>query len=237
MQRMTHSQSSVRLPESGDATFELRSDRKSGLLMLFINGEYAAQWEEIDPIVANDTTPENKDDAEKKDPPLGNGFGIQAITGNTPIRLTDLVISEWNGVKDSAYSMSNEHRDIVLLTNGTDRYSGDVVGISDGKLRFKSAYSELEIPLQEISEITFAKKIESEKSETPANTVTARFYPVGKISGVMQVSDRKTLNIQHATAAKISIDLSTAVSLEFSDENPFLEALDEKEKEELVPRK
>jgi hypothetical protein len=237
MQRMMHTQSSVRLPESGDATFELRSDRKSGLLMLFINGEYAAQWEELDPLKANDTTPENKDDAEKKDPPLGNGFGIQAITGNTPIRLTDMVISEWNGVKDSAYSMNNEHRDIVLLTNGTDRYSGDVVGINNGKLHFKSAYSELDIPLQEISEISFAKKAEQEKSEAPQNTVTARFYPVGKISGVMQVSDRKTLNIQHATASKIAIDLSTSISLEFSDENPFLEALDEKEKEDLVPDK
>ena len=53
----------------------------------------------------------------------------------------------------------------------------------------------------------------------------------------MQVSDRKTLNIQHATASKIDIDLSTSISLEFSDENPFLEALDEKEKEDLVPDK
>ncbi len=237
MQRMMHTQSSVRLPESGDATFELRSDRNSGLLMLFINGEYAAQWEELDPLAANDDTPENKDGAEKKDPPLGNGFGIQAITGNTPIRLSDVVISEWNGVKDSAYSMNNEHRDIVLLTNGTDRYSGDVIGINDGKLRFKTAYSELEIPLQEISEISFAKKSASEKTETPQDNVTARFYPVGKISGVMQVSDRKTLNIQHPTAGKLAIDLSTAISLEFSDENPFLEALDEKEKEDLVPDK
>ena len=133
--------------------------------------------------------------------------------------------------------MNNEHRDIVLLTNGTDRYSGDVVGINNGKLHFKSAYSELDIPLQEISEISFAKKAEQEKSEAPQNTVTARFYPVGKISGVMQVSDRKTLNIQHATASKIAIDLSTSISLEFSDENPFLEALDEKEKEDLVPDK
>ncbi|NDC79181.1 MAG: hypothetical protein EBZ67_15115 [Chitinophagia bacterium] len=96
-QRMAHTQSNVQLPDSGEATIEIRSDRNKGLLMLFINGQYAAQWEELDPLLHNG---EKADD--NANMPLGNGFAIQATNGNTPLRLSDMVIIEWNGIKDSA---------------------------------------------------------------------------------------------------------------------------------------
>lgn len=231
--RMNHIQSSAQLPDSGDAVFEIRSDRTTGLMMLFINGQYAAQWEELDPIAVDADAAKD----EKVDPPLGNGFGLQCVSAAMPMRLSDMIITDWNGIKDSAYSMSNEHRDIILLGNGTDRYSGEISGIKDNKVFFKNAYSELEIPLEEISEIVFAKKEDSEPEDASAQTVTARFYPTGKISGVALSSDNKQLEINHPNAAKLKVDLSTAITLEFNDENPFLEVMDEKQAEELVPKK
>jgi hypothetical protein len=233
-QRMVHTQSSVQLPDSGEATIEVRSDRKKGLLMLFINGQYAAQWEDIDRLK---NAEEAKEEGAATAPPLGNGFAIQCTNSSAPMRLSDLVISEWNGIKDSAYSMSHEKRDIVLLSNGTDRYSGEITAIKDNKAFFKNAYSELEIPLTKISEIVFAKNEKSETKEPAEGTVTARFYPSGKISGLPLVSEKNALKLTHPTAAQLTVDLTTAISLEFSDENPFLETMDNNQEKNLAPEK
>lgn len=232
--RMNHIQSTVQLPDSGNATFEIRSDRTKGLLLLFIDGQYAAQWEELDPIAKG--APKADDDV-AQDPPLGNGFGLQCTNSNAPMRLSDMVITDWNGIKDSAYSMSNEHRDIILLGNGTDRYSGEITSIKDNKVYFKNSYSELEIPLQEISEIVFAKNDLTEPEETSDQTVTTRFYPTGKITGIAMNSNETHLDINHANAGKLKIDLSTAITLEFNDENPFLEVMDDNQPDELAPQK
>lgn len=230
-QRLVHTQSGVQLPNSGDALIEIRSDRNKGLLMIFINGQYAAQWEDLPRLNAV------KDDKEQEttDMPLGNGFGIQCTSISDPLRLSDVVISEWNGIKDSAYSMSHEKRDIILLENGTDRYSGEVTSIKDGTVFFKNAFSELQIPLTEISEIVFAKPEKSEIKDPIEGAVTARFYPTGKITGLPLTSDRNKLRLKHETAAELNVDLSTAIALEFNDENPFLETLDEEPNPQLTP--
>jgi hypothetical protein len=228
-QRMLQSQSGVQLPESGEATIEVRCNRAKGLLMLFVNGQYAAQWEDIDSL---------KPDAEKEDDaaitPLGHGFAIQC---NNPLRLSEFVISEWSGIKDSAYSLSHETRDIILLSNGTDRYSGEITGIKDNKAYFKNTYSELEIPLTEISEIVFAKKPQPESKEAAEGTITARFYPTGKISGQAQTSESATLKLTHPLAKQLEVKLQNAVSLEFSDDNPFLEIMDNNQDIQLTPDK
>ncbi len=228
-QRMLQTQSGVQLPESGEATIEVRCNRAKGLLMLFVNGQYAAQWEDIESL-----KPKSDRDEGEAIPPLGNGFAIQC---NSAIRLSEVVISEWSGIKDSAYSLSHEKRDIILLNNGTDRYSGEITEIKDDVAFFKNAYCALEIPLTEISEIVFAKKQQADQKEPTEGTVTARFYPTGKISGLAQSSGPLAMKLHHPLAQQLDVKLNHAVSLEFSDENPFLEIMDHQQEIQLTPDK
>lgn len=229
-QRMLQSQSGVQLPESGEATIEIRTNREKGLLILFINGQYAAQWEDLENLKGN---PEPKEDG-SVDPPLGSGFAIQC---NNPLRFSDMILSEWSGIKDSAYSLSHEKRDIVLLSNGTDRYSGEITQIKDQKAYLKNTYSSLEIPLDEVAEIVFAKTGKTETKEPQEGTVTARFYPNGKISGIPMTSKADTLKVKHSVAKDLTIHLSNAISLEFSDENPFLETMEQNQENLEIPKK
>ena len=233
-QPLTRGQSNVQLPDTGEATIEIRSDRSKGLIMLFIDGKYAAQWEQVE--LLDDTNDEAEDPATRQQAPLGNGFAIQCQNSNSPMRLSDVVIAEWNGIQDSAYSMTHEERDIVMLANGTDRYSGKITRIENGIAYLKSTLSDLEIPLADIAEIVFAKK-SSESSEEPvAGTVTARFYPVGKISGMPMKSTDKLLEINHPTAKNLSIRLELAIALEFNDDSPFLEVMDEQADNAEMPK-
>ena len=48
-------------------------------------------------------------------------------------------------------------------------------------------------------------------------------------------SEKNTLQIKHPDAAQLNVDLSTAIALEFNDDNPFLETLDENQDQKLVP--
>ncbi|MFY7817527.1 MAG: hypothetical protein ACOVRB_04095 [Akkermansiaceae bacterium] len=228
-QRMLQSQSGVQLPESGEATVEIRCNREKGLLMLFVNGQYAAQWEDIDSL-----KPAGEQQDDEVIPPLGNGFAIQC---NNPLKLSEVVMSEWSGIKDSAYSMSHDKRDIILLSNGTDRYSGEITEIKDNKAYFKNTYSELEIPLSEISEIVFAKKTKPESKEPAEGAITTRFYPTGKITGLAETSGPTGLKISHPLAKKLELQLSQAISLEFHDDNPFLEIMDNNQEIQLTPDK
>jgi hypothetical protein len=165
---------------------------------------------------------------------LGRSFAIQC---NNPLRFSEMIISEWSGIKDSAYSLSHEKRDIVLLSNGTDRYSGEITQIKDQKAYLKNAYSSLEIPMDEVAEIVFAKTKEAESKEPQEGTITARFYPNGKISGSPMPSKADTLKVQHPIAANLSINLSNAISLEFSDDNPFLETMEQNQENPEIPKK
>jgi hypothetical protein len=228
-QRMMHTQSNVQLPDSGDATIEIRSDRSKGMIILFVNGQYAAQWEDIEQLKS---TP--ADAADPADPKLGHGFAIQCTNANAPMRIADFLIADWNGIKDSAHSMSHDQRDIILLSNGTDRYSGEILRIDQQKAFFRTQFSTLEIPLSEIAEINFARPTTT-PPENSEGTVTARFYPVGKISGIPLSSAARSLQLRSRFDRPWQVDLTHAIAIEFNDENPFLETMDEAEQKPLTP--
>lgn len=229
-QRMMHTQSNVQLPDSGDAVIEIRSDRTKGMIMLFINGQYAAQWEDIEQL---QNTP--KDPSKDADPPLGNGFAIQCTNANAPMRLSDLLIADWNGIKDSAHSLTHEERDIVLLSNGTDRYSGEILRIDQQKAFFRTQYSTLEIPLSEIAELHLARPNPSAEPENTEGSITARFYPTGKISGIPLTSAPRTLQLRSRFNTNWQVNLTHAIALDFHDENPFLDTMDDAPPKPLTP--
>jgi len=229
-QRMMHTQSNVQLPDSGDAEIEIRSDRSKGMIMLFVDGQYAAQWEEIEQLK---TPPANKN--EHADPTLGHGFALQCTNANAPMRLSEFVIADWNGIKDSAHSMTHEQRDIILLNNGTDRYSGEILRIDQQKVHFRTSYSNLEIPLNEISEVNLAHP-DATPIETTEGTITTRFYPIGKISGIPITSAARTLQLRSRFDTPWRVDLTHAIAMDFNDENPFLETMDAAQKGPLTPK-
>ncbi|MGE9268014.1 MAG: hypothetical protein ACQKBY_07945, partial [Verrucomicrobiales bacterium] len=108
-QRTIHN--GIQFDQDTEAEFELRLDRKNKHLSLYVNGSYVMQWDETSDYAGK-----------------GGVFAI-AANANSLLRISDLVISEWNGMNDAARSMQHDSRDIILLNNGTDRFSGEITGI------------------------------------------------------------------------------------------------------------
>ncbi len=212
-QRISQSSSAVQIPESGDAVFEIRSDRRSGLLMLFVDGQYAAQWEYT---VAD----QNKDKADSIS--LGNGIAFQATTNKSPMSISEMVIAEWNGVRDSAKSFQNDKNDVALLHNGLDRYSGTLAGIKDGIATFKSSIGQLQIPVNELAEVHFAYKADEKALETISGSIAVAFGPIGKISGKPIRSSQTALSMNHPILGETNVKFDRAIMIQYSDENSIL---------------
>lgn len=213
VERIQSGSTSIRLTETGEATVELRTNRQTGDISLFLNGEFAIQWNE---------SPDSASGYAGK----GGAIGFQVQGPGAPVRISDLVVAEWNGMPDSARSLQTDDQDIVLLTNGTDRFSGEVSGLSGDKLQLKGRYGNFEFPLAEIAEVRFAKKHLTKVAEPPAGQMAVRFHPFGKISGTPSESDKGTFTLTSPLSGKMSINLDYAVMLDFKNTTSFLDDWD-----------
>jgi hypothetical protein len=219
-ERVRVGSTSVRLNDTGEAIFEIRCDRREGTIAVHVDGEFAVQWSTAD---------EGADAAARGESYAapGGGFGFQVQGNSSEVRISDVVVAEWNGMTDSARSMESETRDIVLLTNGTDRFSGKVLGIHDDQLEIEASYAPLKIPLGEIAEIHFAREGRRKASEAPATEITVHLQPVGRISGIPLSAADGRIQLDTRLAGKVDLDLSPAVVLEFQSAGGFLDAWDD----------
>jgi hypothetical protein len=216
LERVQTTNSNLRLGDSGSATVEIRCNRPTGEISLFIDGEFVVQWSDV--AGAGD---EGGGYAGK-----GEGFGFLVQSEESPVRISEVVVVEWNGMPDAARSMQVGDADIVLLSNGTDRFSGKVIGLGDGKLKLEGRYGDFEFPIEEIAEVRFAKSGIAELPEAPSEEVTIRLHPLGRISGRPLAGDPGSLRILNGAAGEIDIDLSYVVMLEFQKTESFLDDWD-----------
>ena len=181
--------------------YDIRVDKKSGLIMLYANKRNVGQWQ-IESLA---------------DKHLGShfGFNMQYSNANAKSVISDIVVSSWNGVRDSAISLENETRDIVMLNNGTDRYSGKVTAITDSTIDLKSTYAELSIPQDQVSSINFSRKRSDEPESRDKKDVTVRFYGTGRITGLLSKSDDGSIFIESSILGKIKVKSEFISSFEF----------------------
>ncbi|MBK1883808.1 hypothetical protein JIN85_15430 [Luteolibacter pohnpeiensis] len=209
--------SNLRLDESGEAIVEIRCDRSTGEISLFVDDQFVSQWSE----------PTSEEDDGNAYGGKGSGFGFFVSPNNTKVRISDIVMAEWNGMPDAARSLQTEGYDIVLLTNGTDRFSGKVTGVADGKVNLEGRYGPFEFPLDEVAEIRFAKK-NLQKSEAPSgNQLSIRMKPIGKISGKPISGDANSIRLLQPFTGEVQVDLSSVVILDFNPSDSFLDDWDE----------
>ena len=203
--RMSTVRSSVSLSDQGEAEIEIRYNREKALLMLFINDSYAAQWNDLAGMPGN-----------------GSGFGI-INTSMAKLKLSEVVFTSWNGMKDNAQSMTHPDKDVTLLVNGTDRFSGDLLKIADGKAHIKSDYLTAQIPITDIAKIALKTSgaTDLEAEDLPENLtwnsepLTILYRPFGVIKLNPDSADRDSISGTSPFLGEIKADLSSSSLLRF----------------------
>lgn len=216
LDRVQTTNSSLRLGDAGTATVEIRCNRPTGEISLFINGEFVVQWSEIAGGLKEVGGYAGK----------GEGFGFMVQSEESPVRISEVIVAEWNGMPDAARSLQVDDADIVLLSNGTDRFSGKVTGLRDGKLKLEGRYGDFEFPLNEIAEVRFAKSRLADAPDAASDGIKVRLYPLGRVSGKPLSGDEKRLRILNGAAGEIDINLDYAAMLDFRGTESFLDDWD-----------
>jgi hypothetical protein len=249
---------SARLPEIGEATIEIRCNRLTGEISLFVDGEFAMQWNELPleaprkgaaeaglgAIIGNASGSVIENFNPGGELPAGNagggyvgkgggiGFQVQGRFGgpgqdnSSPVRISDIVVGEWNGMPDAARSLQSEEQDIVLLTNGTDRFSGEVTSLQDGRLHLKGRYGDFAFPLDEVAEVRFAGNRQAPMLDKAMGRMGVRFMPFGRIAGTVSGGNGSEIVLDHPIAGPMKIALEHAMILEFKNTNSFLDDWD-----------
>lgn len=202
--------SGVRLGDTGRATIELRSNRRNGEIALFVNDEFSAQWSGLE--MNADDLAEKPTDALK-----GSGFGFMVQGSDSPVRISDIIVSEWNGMPDSARSLQVDDQDIVLMSNGTDRYAGRVGGLDEeGKILFEGKHGRFRFPLEEVAEIRFARDRQTAATEPPENNMLVRLGPIGALSGQPKAGDADTLGILNPIIGELNVSTGHVSMIDFN---------------------
>lgn len=205
VERVQISGNSIRLGDAGKTSIEIRSNRLTGSISLFINEEFVVQWSE-----GAIKDGENAGYAGK-----GSGFGFVAQSEDAPLRIDDVIVAEWNGMPDSARSLQMDDQDIVLLANGTDRFSGKVGSLENGKLSMDAKYGQFQFQLDDIAEVRLARNKQAKPSEPGADELTISFSPLGRISGKAVSGTREVVRLVSPIFGEAEVNLRSAVMLDF----------------------
>jgi len=218
--RFNETRPNLGLSDKNKSKIEIRLDKANKAILIYTDGEYKGKWDLGD----------NYDG-------LGHALAFSPTRYNkSRFRISDLAISKWNGMKDSAQSMSTSKRDIILLNNGLDRFSGTFNNIQDGKVSFQGTFNNtLSIPLDEVQEIHLATEKQNIRPETEmdSNSKNVYFYiyPYGRITGVPSgiVKSKKSHIIQLKTQLFDALQLDTRYInlIDFSHQNSLLELWDD----------
>ncbi|MCW1886503.1 hypothetical protein OKA04_17325 [Luteolibacter flavescens] len=224
-ERVRNGTTSVRLPDTGEAIFEIRCDRKHGTITVHVDGEFVVQWNVSED--AGRIAGEAKAEGQGSYQAPGGGIGFMVPGTSAAVRVSDIILAEWNGMTDSARSMESDHRDIALLSNGTDRFSGQVIAIRNGVMEIDASYGPLKVPMNEVAEIHFARDQRRKVEEAASSEIAVHLQPVGRVSGVPLASANGRIQLESTLAGKIDLDLSPAVILEFQTGGGFLDDWDD----------
>jgi hypothetical protein len=206
-ERIQVGNTSLNLPESGSAVLELRCDRKAKTIALYINDEFALQWDEADTPYAG----------------KGSGIGFICPAGSNQVRISEVLVASWNGMSDSARSMESADTDVVLLVNGTDRFAGNIRQIDNGEVTLTGTYAEMRIPLTEVAEIHFAKDRRMAVAEPSAKNATVKFFPLGRVTGQLITSKDGSLTMDSPILGKLDVNLRYPIMFDFSNTSSFID--------------
>ncbi len=209
VERIQINGNAVRLGDTGKARIEIRSNRLTGEISIFVNDEFVVNWSEAG------TAPREPGNLDAK----STGFGFVVQTEDSPVKISDIMVAEWNGMPDSARSLQVDDQDIVLLSNGTDRFSGKVGGLRDEKISLEGKYGRFQFQLDDIAEIRFARNGRAKVSEVPADNVIVRLCPLGQISGRPLSGNASSIRISNPIYGELDFNLESAVMLDYQPSN------------------
>lgn len=210
--RFDNTRASLRLSGKNESNIEIRLDRTNQSILLFADGSFRGKWE----------LGESYDGK-------GNHLAFRNLRyNNADLRVSDIAISHWNGMKDSAQSMTTAERDVILLNNGVDRFSGAFKNLQNGQVTFTGSFdNDMSIPVEDIQEIHFATNHQKGAQDPPKGAVYFFVYPYGRITGTPSASSNGKTKLLTDLLGEVNLDTRYINIIDFTHTNSLLDFWDD----------
>ena len=129
---------------------KIRINKAEATISLWMDGVLVHRWKDPGGFVAK-----------------GSGVVFSSQMDGPTLKISNVHVSEWEGAFDIQESPEEAIKeDLVYLAN-TDRVSGIVEEISEGKLRIAARQTKLGIPLSRVTQVFFARERPEEVEVSP----------------------------------------------------------------------
>jgi hypothetical protein len=116
---------------------EIRANTEEGVLAAYADGQLLQKWKDQNGFVAK-----------------GSGLVFFSQMDGPSVKLSNIKVSEWDGRFENE-STPETKEDVLYLAN-RDKVIGKLLGIADGKVSFNASDTDLQIPLERVTQILFA---------------------------------------------------------------------------------
>ena len=218
---------------------ELLVDRKSGLIQMLVNGRIAADWTDPEPQIGK----------------MGGGIHFDATDSST-LRFSRIEVTSWDGVVEGRAEQADEGiiededgmldkkkeepepdpKRIRLRNN--DHVEGEMLGIADGKVKLKTKFGDMNLPVSRLRTFPLRTKKERDDYKLARYEMPKRYN--GDIRAWFADGSRVTFRLEGAgdghlkgfsqTFGKADFDANAFGRIEFNLYNPNLE--DQRHQEE-----
>lgn len=166
------------LSQKNQAHVEIRVDKPRRMITLMIDGVIIKQT--VDP-----------------DGFAGTGSALRFVhQGVGSLRLSNLRVTEWDGLFEEPYSNKSGTQELIRLRND-DRVTGRIESFKDGKLTVLTEDTKLEIPWQRIKQLEYPGKLLATSQNEPV-TALGYFQSGAPLKFNLQRWDEKGIHLENS---------------------------------------
>lgn len=199
-QRIPHIAKQNQLIKALGAKIEIRVDRQKSTLQAFVDGQFLSLWQIPDTEALKH-----------------HGIGFSSYGNRLLCRISDILIQQWSGLRDSVASLSHDELDVVILHNNTDRFSGTHATLNGQLLSIEGSYANYSIPAEDIKELHFALNTQTPLKEPDTAEVSVKFYGEGQITGTLLSATKEHIHIDTVALGPLEIQRSHLSEILFDD--------------------
>ncbi len=181
------------------AHFKILVNRRKKNISLLINDKLVKHWVDTGVFAGR-----------------GNGIVFQPQS-NGPIKITNLKIMSWDGSLpdlSKEQTKSDDDQDLILFIN-SDKVTGELKAVKDGKAVFQTDYAPLEIPIERITRLTMAST-RMERARRNKYDVRATFSGKGIITFELHDIIYGMMQGQSENFGPVSLPMHACSLLEFN---------------------
>ena len=185
----------------GNAHVALKMDATKKNIALLINGTLIQKWENLGEFPSDD-----------------KGLLFTSRTTNR-MKLSRIRVTDWNGnLPDAGTKTKSRPKEDYVLLNNADHITGELIGIADGKLQFKSDFGEMAIDLEKVGIIHRATE---RVQAVPTTTGMARAIFKDEGSMAMDITGWKDGKVTATSPlfGEAAFDVDVFQSIDFTGKN------------------